>query len=462
MAEVPLDQAPQRVKDLFHKGMSAFERGNLEYAMDLLAGCLEEEPGMLQARKFLRAAALQKVKKHKPGLIKKLIETLSALPQIMKAMSQIRSGRADEALVSTEKLLRVDPLNMRFVLLFADAAAGAKLPEAAIQTLEIVRDHYPNDLKLLNCLGSLYLRGKNTKDARDVFERVAELRPKDPAAIKALKDAMALDSMSSDGWSSTADSGGTFREVMKDEKEAVQIERQAKAVKSDTDADSLIVDLEGQIKADPQNVNHYRALARLYGQRKMFDEGMEVLGRAVEMNKGDPELAQAVSTMRVSKYEYEIRQLAEAGDEEGAAAMQKEKEAFQLADLHERVKRYPNDLKLRRDLGMSLFEQDDLNGAIQQFQLSQRSPKHRVESLYYLAMCFKAKQQYDMASEQLETASSEILTMDETKKNILYELGSVAELVGDRAKATGFYKQIYQVDIGFRDVATKVEQGYQK
>jgi len=47
-----------------------------------------------------------------------------------------------------------------------------------------------------------------------------------------------------------------------------------------------------------------------------------------------------------------------------------------------------------------------------------------------------------------------------TKKDICYELGLIAEELGDAAKAAGYYKQIYQVDIGYKDVAERVERIY--
>ena len=462
MAELTLEQAPQRAKEVFNRGFSALERGNIEYAIDLLTGCLEEEPALLQARMYLRAAELQTLKKQKPSAVKKLVEAVTTFPAYVQVVMLVRRGKAASGVVAAEKLMRVDALNPRFMLLFASAATAADLPEAAIQTLEIGRDHYPVNVALLTALGKAYQLAENTKGARECFEKVSELRPKDPEATKALKDAMALDSMSTDGWVETAEEGGTFRDIIKDEDEAVRLERVSKAVKSEKDADALIDDGLARIEAEPDNINHYRTTARLYGRKKMFAEAISVMQQALERNPGDPELDQFLSNLRAQELDDEISRLQEAGDEEGAQVKVAERDAFVLADLQERLKRYPNDLKLKFDVGVILCDQGDLNGAIQQFQQSQRSPKHRVESLYRLALCFKAKEQYDMAVERLEAAGAELTTMDETKKSIFYELGDISEITGDREKAIGYFKQIYQVDIGFRNVADKVERGYEK
>jgi hypothetical protein len=50
--------------------------------------------------------------------------------------------------------------------------------------------------------------------------------------------------------------------------------------------------------------------------------------------------------------------------------------------------------------------------------------------------------------------------MDDTKKMVIYELGLLFELVNRKPEAMDCFKQIYQIDIGYRDVAAKVEQGY--
>jgi len=126
------------------------------------------------------------------------------------------------------------------------------------------------------------------------------------------------------------------------------------------------------------------------------------------------------------------------------------------------VQRYPNDLQFRYDLGVLLFQRGQLNEAIREFQISQRNPQRRTRSLYYMALCFKHKNQHDIAMEQLEKASSELHVMDDTKKDILYEMGIISELMKQPAKAAGFFKEIYSVDIGFKDVASRIEKAYEK
>lgn len=460
MAEATYEQVSKKAQDLFNKGMGAFERANLDYAVDLLTTCVELEPGFLRARKFLRAAQIRRFKEKGGGKLSHLLSTVTGFPSYCRVLGLVKSKKGSDAVIAGEKLLAKDPLNVRFIGVFADAAGAAGLPETAVQTLEIARDHHPLDPRVLKQLGTFYQQTGATGEARACFEKLCEITPNDPAAVKALKDAMALDSMQSDGWERTAEQKGTFREIIRDTKEAEVLEQQAKAVKSDKDVDSLIADTLEKLEGEPDNVNYYRSLARLYVQKGVFDSAVDVLQQALQRNPGDPELEKAISAVRIQEMDGQVKDLEEKGDEAGAAEARERREAFVYEDMDARVKRYPNDLRLRYDWGALLFERGMLNEAIQQFQLSQRSPNHRVRSLFHLAMCFKEKKQYDLARAQLEQAASELTQMDGTKKDILYELGLVAEATGDGALAADYYKQIYQVDIGYRDVAQKIEQAY--
>ncbi len=133
---------------------------------------------------------------------------------------------------------------------------------------------------------------------------------------------------------------------------------------------------------------------------------------------------------RAEQVVHEIAQAEEAGDTAYASKLRKKQAASHIEDVAERVKHYPNDLQPRFDYGQLLFESGRYTEAVQQFQLAQRNPQRRVRSLYYLARAFREKGQLDIALEQLETARSELTVMDDTKKEIRYELGTLYETMG--------------------------------
>ena len=50
--------------------------------------------------------------------------------------------------------------------------------------------------------------------------------------------------------------------------------------------------------------------------------------------------------------------------------------------------------------------------------------------------------------------------MDGTKKEVLYEKGLIHEQMHNSSAALDSFKQIYEVDYGYRDVAQRVESSY--
>lgn len=458
MAEVLMENAPRKAREHFEKGMASFERGNLDYAMDMFLLALELCPGLLKARKFMRAAAVKKAKQQKSSALSRAFGTLGGSGTLLKVQSLLKK-KPEEALREAETLLRKDPLNATFLTTASQAAIAADMPEVAILNLELLKEHYPKDAKSLQWLAELYQEVNRMHDARLLYEELVRLKPADPEMVRRLKDATALDTMQKGGWNEAT----SYRDVMKDSKQAVLLEQQSKAVKTDRDVDNLIVETRAKVEREPQNVNYKRALAELLAKAGEYDEALSVLALAQQATGGaDPQIDRLISTIRLEQFDHAIRQFQEAGNAAAAEARQRERDEFVFKDAEERVRRYPNDLQFKYELGVLLFDRGQFNEAIQQFQRAQQNPQRRIRSFYYLARCFKAKEQYDIAAEQLEKAASELHLMDETKKDIFYELGTIYEAMGQLPKAAEFFKEIYAVDIGYRDVSAKIEKAYRK
>ena len=154
--------------------------------------------------------------------------------------------------------------------------------------------------------------------------------------------------------------------------------------------------------------------------------------------------------------------LTEAGDAEGAANKQAERDQYVFDDIAERVQRYPNDQHLRFQLGEQYWKYGYPDEAIQQFQISQRSPKDRVQSLYLMAECFRQKGMLDMAVEQLRTALEQLPGMNADKMDVYYLLGEISEQQGDLDEAAKYFKEIYKADVTYKDVSDRVQRIYEQ
>lgn len=464
MPAVNESDIPKTARDLFEKGIVAMERGNMEYAMDMFMAALEIEQRFLKAHQFLLAASIKRFNESSSGQRAHIAASISSFPVLIRGWLALKKGKTAKALQAGEQLLRKDPLFFPFIKFMCAAAEVADLPEVAIQTLTVAREHYPENVAILNWLGRLYTASDQLDEAQACFEAVVNLRPHDTMAMRSLKDAMARDSMAKGGWREAGKAGSSYRDVMKDKKEAAVLEHEAKEVKGEKSIELLIQGSLDKLEKQPKDMNSRRALVNLYTKANRFDDALQTLEQGREFAPaGDPSLDQLVSSIHLQKFDYEIAKCRENDDTAGASAKEAEKRTFYFENIKSRVERYPNDLALRYDYGVLLYENDKINEAVQQFQLAQRHPQRHVQSLYYIGICFKRKQQFDIAREQLEKAASECTEMNDLKKDIYYELGSVLEATGNYEQAVSkYYKKIYQVDISYKDVADKIEKAYKQ
>ena len=140
--------------------------------------------------------------------------------------------------------------------------------------------------------------------------------------------------------------------------------------------------------------------------------------------------------------------------------MQAEKLAFQLAECQKRVEKYPTDMAIRYEMGVLYFQAGKIGEAIQEFQKAQSNLNKRLAAMNYLAQCFAKRKMFDLAARTLQNAIKEKLVFDDEKKELIYNLGCVLESMNKKEDAIEQFKLIYEADIGYKDVAAKVDAYY--
>jgi lipopolysaccharide biosynthesis regulator YciM len=131
--------------------------------------------------------------------------------------------------------------------------------------------------------------------------------------------------------------------------------------------------------------------------------------------------------------------------------------AFQIEEVGRRSRNHPTDMGLRFRLGRHLLESDEVDQAIEQFQMAVKDPKHKVKSQQLLGTSFAKKGLWDMAAKQLKEAAERLPGMTEQRKEILFELGQVLESGGSLDAALNVYKEIYEADISYQDVGQRIQ-----
>ncbi|MGN0890026.1 MAG: tetratricopeptide repeat protein [Candidatus Spyradenecus sp.] len=455
MAEL---QRKIKAQQFLDKATKAAERGSLDIALPLCKQALALAPHDENARRQFHEVRIRLFKSEKKGGLGLKMAELGAQMKMGKVDGLIKQNKLEEAMVMAEELMDINPISPKLNEFYFDVAQRTNHPEALLSAMETLAAACPNDMDLMLRMGKTYMQSGIYNRARDCFQRVSQANPADLNVQKLLKDAMAKDTMTAGGWEANAGKRGGFQALIRDKELAAKLDRNAKAVVTGDDAEAAIAEAREKIAREPKNINYYRALARIFLQNKRFDEALEVFDGARKVNPADPELDRNWADTKVRAYEAQIDALKAQGKEDEAFALEEEKEQFRFDDLSRRVEAYPNDLGLRYELGVMYYQYEYYDEAISQFQLAQKSPKHRLEALYYLACCFKSKGQPDMAVMQLEAANSQLQVMDDLKKHVIYTLGQIAEEAGDNEKAFNYYKDVYAADIGFEDIGERMQR----
>ena len=441
------DALAQKAQNFTNRGRQALEAGRYELAVEMLSEALACTPDTLETRRLLRAAQIANFRQNPPGFMAKM----KCMTMRSKILSLAKKGQGVEAMVEAEKLLTINPLDPDNIEAAVKAAEAAGKPEAAAISVEAAYSCNQNDANLLERIAAYYMAAKRYDKARDAYVKLSQLKPGDQRVLQLLKNAEAQTTMSS-GWTDSVGKKGGFQNLIANKEQAKKLDQANKAMVVGSDAEALIAEKKAQIEKEPGNMNMYRALARIYMQNKRFAEAVQTLEQAQTINSADPELDRMLSTVRAADYEARIEALRQEGKEEEADALEVEKNQFVFDDLATRVDRYPNDLHLRFELGYQYYIYEYYDDAIQHLQLAQKSPKDRLQALYYLAMCFLKKGQRDMAVMQLETARDQLPMMDDLKKKVVYQLGLCAEEAKDYEKAYNYYKDVYSSDVTFGDL----------
>jgi tetratricopeptide (TPR) repeat protein len=463
--EIDLKHLDPRLRNQVDKAKVSIQRGNSGYAVEICLNILKTNPGCLDVRKILRKAQIEKTKAKsgKGGLL----SGITAAPFSMMSSSLLKKDPL-KAIDQAEKMLCENPKNVLAHKLLGQAAERLKLYNTAAYALDIARQLEPDDYPNLKDLGNVYMKLRRYDEAIKIGNHVFQKNQGDVEAQDLVKQASVAQSMEKGNW----EEKGDFRDKLKDQDEAIALEQQARNINDDEALADLIERAKIRVDQNPKDLSNYKEIASSYRKLGDMASAVEWIGYARQLESGAADV-----TLEETEAQYYLEWMAQEilnmeaeleNDPENEelqqyleAARQEEME-YRYHEAVRMVEKYPNDYGYQFTLGKLLFEMGYVDDAIQPLQLGQRSPKDRVECLYYLGKSYKEKQFFDLAAEQLEIAKKEVSQMNDQKKEIIYELAACYESNGEPSKAISEYKQLYTADMGFRDVAQKIDDFYNK
>ncbi len=453
-------ELPANLKKYWLKAITAIESNNPGYAMPLIQPILAEFPEFLEGRKVLRKCQLQVAGgEKKRGLFGMKTPGMAA----MKLQSQAKKDPA-ATLPLIEKELDKDPANDSLNDLLHEVCLKLGFMETAAFALETVRQTNPQNLKLLHKLAEFYLNNDDPEKAYDTFNFIIKHHPTDGKALKGAKDASARASMQKQKWDENSD----MRSLLRNKEESEALEKASRTGLTREQLEERRDAVIEKYNADPNHLGTAKELALLYEQLEDWHNAHTFYEWAHSLSNGDVALATKAAEIKDRALEADLTNLeaavaADPDNEELKAqldARRQDRLKEQVAEAKQRVDQNPTDPQLRYDLGRALYNAGDHSAAIPHLQQATRNPHIRTKVLLLLARAFKAKSMFDLAIKQLTDALADLSTMDGTKKEILYEKGMTHDEMGDKDAALDCFKQIYEVDYGYRDVAQRVESSY--
>jgi len=451
-------------RNLWLKAVTAIELRNLGYAISLLQEILKQEPQFLTGRQLLRRTEVTRSKSAKKSFF--YISTASIT--VMKAQRQIKND-PKHAVEMLEKALEKEPYNRQANLVLKEAALAAGWPEIGVFALRTLLEENPRDVKVLYELGRLYRQLGDHDQEVEIYNQITAINPLDAQALRLGKDASAHGSMKRGGWTQAE----SYRDLIKDKEIAISLEQQSRMRLTGESLDRQIAETYALHQAEPANIDLARRLGALNEQKEDFEAAIGWYEYAANLTKGaDAGLVRKASDLKIKSLEREIaaheeflsshdpaNELYGKRSEQLKTAKSKRAEIV-IADALERVARNPTDLQLRFELGENLFNAGRFREALPELQRARQNPHARPKAMNLLGCCYNELEMLDLAVKQLEDVSKEILSMDATKKEIVYNLGLVYERMGEQEKSLACMKQIYEVDYGYKDVARRVESSY--
>ena len=443
---------------LWKKALISAERKNWEYVIDQVLPIVTANVGFMDGRKLLRSAESEATggsggKKFSFGLG-------GFKPSSKKDPAEVIADME-------ENVFRKDPFNLNANEQLYEIAMKMHFPDLAAFALETIRAGHPDNTKHMHKLAQHYMAHEQPELAAEVYRLIFKANPRDMEAMKGEKDAAARTSILRQGWGAEGD----FRKVMKDSGEAAKLEMLSRQGMTKDQMEQFLAETIEQYNADQTNIVIVKRMSDLYERLGNIETALMFYDYALTLNPGDIALQRKVEIIRdkvqdqkIEEYEREIETNPDAPDIEDkraqVAEIRRQRSSVVISEAKTRVDRNPTDKTLRYELGQAYFNAGMYTEAIPELQQAKSNPNMRIKAILMLGRCFERKNMNDLAKTSFLEASKELLVMDATKKEVLYELANVLEKMGDKTASLEALKEIYNADYGYKDVAKRVESSY--
>lgn len=428
----------------------AVKRRNYPFAVKLYSQLLALQPNSGEARAGLRTALFRKAEQKAPS---KLIAMVFGGVHLLSAGLSRMLGRHAAAAKAYERYLVLDPTNEAVNLKLADSLSRAGYLSSALAVYRAYAEHQPRCLIASREAGALLYANEEHEAALEMYEQALKVDPRDQESLKARKNLAAEGALKSSG---IADAK-TSRDLVKDKDLQSKLEKADRLQLSAEEIEAELQEVEARVADNPDDIAALTRLGQLHSMANDTQSALDAYERVLQLDPSRSELADKAGDLRLEMQRQRVQKAKDRGDDSAAEFAQKALDEARVVEFRRRSERNPTDLGLRFELGDALLATGALDEAVAELQQAVKDPRHQAQAQLRLARAFRAKDLGDLAMGQLERALESARGKRSLEKDVLYELGDLAESLGRSQDALAYFSKILEQDIGFRDVAEKVQ-----
>ena len=292
MAEKNLNEISRDARALFTRGMEALRgtTGLRHHAAEPGAG---NGAGLFRLPQGAARRPVPQGRRRRHGLLQKNVEPRRLLAAGEAKAKMALNKNPAEAMAIAEQILNGDPNSSAAHRIIVDAGNALELPRTVAMSYETLVKNSPKDKDLaIEFAHAVSAIGEGSRAEKILMDLLREM-PNDGDLKMALKDLSARKTMDEGGYGALDGGGGSYRDILKDKKEAVSLEQEKRVQKTEDVTERLIGEYEARLQTEPNNLKLIRSLAELYTQKKQFDRALKLYERVKSSEHGQRPVARS-------------------------------------------------------------------------------------------------------------------------------------------------------------------------
>lgn len=462
----------QRLQQLFEHGKKSLDKDDFQYAHDMFAQCVAEDPANLVYLQHLRANL---ARKHPEAKKRSLLGGLSRKHKAARSTmaKALEKKDWDQAFAAGCEALDEGPGDVTTLLDMATAAKAFGATECQLYYLKWALDtdtkHEQANRQAAEALSAV----GQFDQAIACLKRVQEAKPMDHEVARTISRMSVEQTIQKGGYNQELLRKGASATAAPDEAASEMLRKPqssqpspAPTAEPAAPAVSRESELLERIRLYPAELQNYKELADDYAKADRLRDAERVLTKALSVSSGDLDTRERLEETQLRRMRQQTDVANRKAEIEGtddardlarrmaAQANQRELEVYAA-----RAERNPSNMAYQYELGLRLKRAGKFREAIQAFQQARGDSRRLADTQLHLGECFQKIEQFRLAMSSYEaavTAASDATS--DLHKLARYRAGVLAMGLGELEKAEKHLTELAEADFGYRDVADRLDK----